>query len=86
MSYYENISGVDYDKGLLDIARSKVDGRGDGRISSDDTVAIIDAIKDKNKVTKTEFLTLFYIVHNFNFTQKALHFLSQSLADSILLK
>ena len=84
MSYYENISGIDYDRCLLDITRRKVQGRGDGRISKDDTVDIIDAIKDKNKITKTEFLTLLYITHNFNFTTKSFHFLSQSLADSTL--
>ena len=82
-SYYQNIEGVNYDKKLLDLANSKIVGRGDGRISHEDTSDIIAAIKDKNTITKVEFLTIFYIIHNFNFTSKALETLAEALSTKL---
>lgn len=79
-SYYKTIDGVNYDKTILDIACDRIQGRGDGRISVEDVKEIAKAIKDKNKITKTEYLTLFYIIKNFNFTTPAYDTLAEELS------
>jgi hypothetical protein len=79
-SYYKTIDGVDYDKKILDIACDRIQGRGDGRISVEDVKEIAKAIKDKNKITKTEYLTLFYIIKNFNLTTQAYDTLAEELS------
>ena len=86
MSYYQTIEGINYDRKLLDLARSKIVGRGDGRISHEDTSDIIAAIEDKNTITKVEFLTIFYIINNFSFTSKALETLAEALSTKIQLE
>lgn len=78
--YYEAIDGVDYDKKILDVARDKIKGHGDGRISTEDVLDIAKAINDKNKITRIEYLTLFYVIRNFKFTAPAYIQLAEKLA------
>lgn len=79
-SYYKRIDDIDYDKKILDIACDRIKGRGDGRISEEDVQEIVKAIKDKKTITKTEYLTLFYIIKNFNFTTNAYDTLAEELS------
>ena len=71
MSYYKEIDGIKYDKAILDIADEQIKGRGDGRLSEDDMKLIIKAVIDRKKITKTEYLTIFYLIKNYNITEKA---------------
>mgnify|MGYP001024482359 CR=1 FL=1 len=80
MSYYEIINGIKYDKGILDAVKECIKGRGDGRISQDDIHNVIKCITDKNKITKIEYLTIFYILQNFNFTEKALDIFAEFMS------
>jgi|DEB0MinimDraft_4_1074332.scaffolds.fasta_scaffold29423_2 hypothetical protein len=80
MSYYEVIDGVKYDKSLLDIVKKSVEGQGDGRISQNDIIEISKFITDKNKITKTEYQTIFYCIKNFKFTDQALEVFADILS------
>ena len=77
MSYYKEINGIMYDKSILDIADKQIKGRGDGRLSEDDMKIIIKSVIDRKKITKTEYLTIFYLIKNYNITDKALNELSE---------
>jgi len=80
MTYYEIIDGVRYDKGILDAVKECIKGRGDGRISNEDMQNIITSINDRKKITKIEYLTIFYILQNFNFTGKALDIFAEFMS------
>src|SRR6056300_781810 len=77
MSYYKEIDGIKYDKAILDIADEQIKGRGDGRLSEDDMTLIIKSVIDRKKITKTEYLTIFYLIKNYNITEKALDSLAE---------
>ena len=77
MSYYKEINGIMYDKSILYIADKQIKGRGDGRLSEDDMKIIIKSVIDRKKITKTEYLTIFYLIKNYNITDKALNELSE---------
>ena len=85
MSYYKTIDGVDYDKDLLELAEALVEGKGDGRLSEDDVKQLIGKIIDKKKITKTEYLTVFYLIKNYNITQKGLETLADGCASMLSL-
>ena len=70
-SYYKQIDNVKYDRSLLLLADNLVKGRGDGRISDDDMKQLIKSAEDNNVITDCEKNTLFYIVKNYNTTDKA---------------
>lgn len=70
-SYYQQIDNVKYDRSLLLLADNLVKGRGDGRISDDDMTRLIKSAEDNNVITVCEKNTLYYIVKNYNTTDKA---------------
>lgn len=70
-SYYKQIDNVKYDRSLLLLADNLVKGRGDGRISDDDMKQLIKSAEDNNVITVCEKNTLYYIVKNYNTTDKA---------------
>ena len=45
MSYYKIIDGKKMDSRLLEIAETSVQGAGDGRISKNDAIAMMQAVK-----------------------------------------
>ena len=45
-SYYKQIKGIKYDKGLLEVAEKLTTGKGDGRISKADAVKLWEDAKD----------------------------------------
>jgi len=83
MSYYKEIDGIKYDKKLLEIADEKIKGQGDGRISENDMQELLKNILDRNEITTIEYLTIFYIIKNFNITQPALEVLAYACANLI---
>lgn len=85
MSYYKEIDGIKYDKAILDIADEQIKGRGDGRLSEDDMKLIIKYVIDRKKITKTEYLTIFYLIKNYNITEKALDSLAEGCSSILTL-
>jgi hypothetical protein len=85
MSYYKEINGIKYDKKLLDIANEKITGQGDGRISENDMQELLKNILDRNEITTIEYLTILYIIKNYNITQQALEVLATACSNLITL-
>ncbi len=71
MAYYTKIKGKNYDKELLDLAKKLTDGKGDGRISTDDSKKLLAAVKDAGSYTDVEKRTMEYIRDKFSFTEAA---------------
>jgi len=71
MSYYKQIKGVKYDKGLLELAEKLTTGKGDGRISKKDAIDLWEDAKDGKGVTECERRTIKYICDNFKCTDAA---------------
>jgi len=67
-SYYKQIDGVKYDRGLLELADSLTKGAGDGRISKDDATKLWEDAMDGQGVTDCERRTIQYIYDTFNCT------------------
>ena len=44
---------------------------------------LIGKIIDKKKITKTEYLTMFYIIKNYNITQKGLESFAEGCASML---
>lgn len=76
---YVQIDGVKYEKELLDLAKTHTTGKGEGKLSYDEVRDIIKSAKDGVAVTETEYATLQYIRSNFEFTDKAAHFMDGAL-------
>ncbi len=70
-SYYTEIDGKKYDRGLVEAAKKAVEGQGDGRISKADAETLFNLVRDGNKYTDTEKETMEYIRHNFKWTDEA---------------
>ena len=70
-SYYKTVDGKHYDREMLEIADEAVAGVGDGRISVEDALKLLGAVKDANKYTDVEKATLKYIRENYKFTYAA---------------
>lgn len=70
-SYYIEIDGKKYDRGLVEAAKKAVEGQGDGRISKADAEILFNLVKDGDKYTDTEKETMEYIRHNFKWTEEA---------------
>ncbi|MCP3870686.1 MAG: hypothetical protein GY703_21860 [Gammaproteobacteria bacterium] len=68
---YQSIDGVQYEKELLDLAKKHTTGRGEGKISKDEVVDLLNSASDGQGVTETEKRTLGYIRKNFQFTDAA---------------
>jgi len=69
-SYYKQIDGQKYDKGMIEAADLSVQGKGDGRISEKDAKIIFMEAVDGNKITDIEYKTLDYIRKNYKWTSK----------------
>lgn len=70
-SYYIQIDGKKYDRGLVEAAREAVEGAGDGRISRDDAQKLLEQVKDGNTYTDIEKDTVKYIREHFTWTDAA---------------
>lgn len=78
-SFYKQIGGVKYDRGLLDKAD---DFAKDGQISYPEAKGLWDDAQDGSRVTETEKLTLQYIMNNYKITTKGANFLNECLGRS----
>ena len=65
-SYYRVIAGKRYDRGLLEAADERVKGKGDGRISENDLIELVELSRDGRGITETELDTLNYIKIHYN--------------------
>lgn len=70
-SYYIQIDGKKYDRGIVEAAREAVDGAGDGRISQEDAQKLLEQVKDGDKYTTIEKDTVKYIRETFKWTDAA---------------
>ena len=80
-SYYRIIAGKRYDRGLLEAADERVKGKGDGRISENDLIELVDLSRDGRGITETELETLNYIQIHYNLTEKANTWLSDHIKE-----
>ncbi|MDF1660260.1 MAG: hypothetical protein P1V97_00710 [Planctomycetota bacterium] len=70
-SYYQQIQGKKFKRSLIDMAKSCVSGKGDGRISLDDAKVLFKKAHDGSSYTQVEKDTIKYIRDNFNWTDQA---------------
>ncbi|WP_298444085.1 hypothetical protein [uncultured Ferrimonas sp.] len=68
---YVQIDGVRLEKELLDMAKAHTTGRGEGRISQDEAMDLINSANDGQGMTATEITTLNYIRDHFSLTSAA---------------
>lgn len=68
---YVSIDGVQYEKELMDLAKHHTTGVGEGKLSKDEVVDLMNSANDGQGVTETEKRTLQYIRQNFEFTDAA---------------
>ena len=80
-SYYRIIAGKRYDRGLLDAADERVKGKGDGRISENDLIELVELSRDGRGITETELETLNYIKIHYNLTEKANTWLADHIKE-----
>lgn len=80
MSYYKTIDGQRYDRKVLELAETLIQGRGDGRISREDASQLLESVQDGRGITEIENKSLFYILDNYNFTDSARAWLSDILS------
>jgi hypothetical protein len=71
VSYYKIIDGLNFDAGLLNMADELIKGKGDGRISVDDSNKLLTKIFDGGTITKVECRTILYILKNYRLTNEA---------------
>ena len=83
MSYYKIIDGIKYDKAILDIADEQI--KRDGTFSENDMKLILKDILDSKKITKIEYLTIFYVIKNYNITPIALDKFAENLSTILQL-
>lgn len=81
MSYYKIIDGVKYDKAILDIADNEI--KTDNKISENGMKLILKAALDGKKITKIEYLSIFYIIKNYSITPIALDTFAEDLSNLI---
>ena len=67
----ELIVNKKYNYLLVEKTAELIKGQGDGRISEDDVIKLI-KILDNKKITTNDYKTIFYILHNFKFTDPAI--------------
>lgn len=81
MSYYKIIDGIKYDKAILDIADNEI--KADNKISENGMKLILKAALDGKKITKIEYLSIFYIIKNYSITPKAFDTFAEDLSNLI---
>lgn len=77
--YYVTINGQQYDRALLEMAGSLIEGQGDGRISKIELQMLFEKTGDANKITDIEKNTLKYIIDHYNCTSNAILHYNQFL-------
>lgn len=80
VSYYNVIEGLKFDASLLKMADELIKGKGDGRISIDDSNKLLMKIFDGRTITKVEYRTILYILKNYKITNEA----SQNFLDNLI--
>lgn len=70
----ELIVNKKYNYLLVEKTAELIKGQGDGRISEDDVIKLI-KILDSKKITINDYKTIFYILHNYRFTDPAINIL-----------
>ena len=70
-SFFELIFKNKYNYLLVEKTLELVKGQGDGRISDSDVNVLIEILKNK-KININDYKTIFYILHNFRFTDPAI--------------
>lgn len=81
MNYYRVIKGISYDKSLLCFAQSKINGKGDGRISEEDAGEIWRLAIDGGRITESEERTFLYLLENLNWTNPARKLIEGALKE-----
>ena len=77
--YYVTINGQKYDRALLEMADSLIEGQCDGMISKLELQMLFEKTGDANKVTDIEKNTLKYIIDHYNCTANAILHYNQFL-------
>jgi hypothetical protein len=80
--YYKIIDNKQYDKKLLELADSFIQGQGDGRISKPEMQTLLEAVQDANRVTDIEKDTLQYIIDHYNCTASAMLFYKEHFKEA----
>lgn len=70
-SFFELITKNKYNYLLVEKTIDLIKGQGDGRISDSDVNNLIEILKNK-KINIDDYKTIFYILHNFRFTDPAI--------------
>ncbi len=70
-SYHKTIRGISYDRSLLETAKERILGQGEGRISEKDVYEIFELSKNSGGITEMRLRTLKYIRQNYPFTPNA---------------
>ena len=70
-SFFELITKNKYNYLLVEKTLELVKGQGDGRISDNDVNFLIEILKNK-KININDYKTIFYILHNYRFTDPAI--------------
>lgn len=70
-SFFELITKNKYNYLLVEKTLDLIKGQGDGRISESDVNVLIEILKNK-KININDYKTIFYILHNFRFTDPAI--------------
>ena len=68
---YVSIDGIQYEKELLELAKSHTTGQGESKISKDEVEDLFKSAQDGQGITETEKRTLEYIRTHFPFTDAA---------------
>ncbi|QIZ77624.1 hypothetical protein [Ferrimonas lipolytica] len=76
---YVQIDGVRLEKELIDMAKAHTTGRGEGRLSRDEAVDLINSANDGQGITGVEMATLNYIRDNFDLTDAAVRVFDENL-------
>ena len=81
MAYYTIINGRRYDRSLIINADFMTRSQGDGRISEKDARKLWRQANDGGRLTEIEEQTLHYLLGSYNWTDKALHFMLDAIAQ-----
>lgn len=78
---YVSIDGEKYEKELIELAKKHTTGRGEGKISKDETEDLFNSANDGQGVTDIELKTLKYIRANFEFTDASAKLFDEKLTQ-----
>ena len=78
-SKYKKIKGVNYDRGLIELADSLLTAQGESILLMNDAKKIITLVYDKRTFTEVELKTLKYIKDNYNINIDAKKYLNAEI-------